>query len=152
MPLIIEQLAFEHGTLEGTQGTPCNQWTSDTKPPACLVPFIGSLTTDTVSYTFYVTAISVLCQAIVFISIGSLADHGNSRKTLLIGFTAAGSLFNVLIMTAYRPGSPSGAASLPHIQHPPPPTHVSLPSAIHPIPLPCIDKEPLNHLLMLLIR
>ena len=58
---------------------------------------------DTASYSFYIIALSVLAQCIVFIGCGALADYGNNRKTMLLGFSYAGGLFTIGYILVLRP-------------------------------------------------
>lgn len=51
------------------------------------VPFFGT-TINYISYTTYIISISVILQAIVFISIGPFADYGRNRKQILLGAAA----------------------------------------------------------------
>lgn len=54
---------------------------------------------DTSSFPLYAVSISVFLQALVFISIGALADHGSLRKKFLIGFAVAGAILSILMLT-----------------------------------------------------
>ncbi|KXN70268.1 MFS general substrate transporter [Conidiobolus coronatus NRRL 28638] len=46
--------------------------------------YLGSARLNPTSFALYVTAISVAIQAIVFVGLSALADHGNNRKRLLL--------------------------------------------------------------------
>ncbi|KXN70272.1 MFS general substrate transporter [Conidiobolus coronatus NRRL 28638] len=46
--------------------------------------YIGSLKLNPISFALYVTVVSVVIQAIVFIGLSSLADYGNNRKPFML--------------------------------------------------------------------
>jgi UMF1 family MFS transporter len=46
--------------------------------------YIGSLKLNPISFALYVTVVSVIIQAIVFIGLSSLADYGNNRKPFML--------------------------------------------------------------------
>ena len=103
-PLILEGLAREHGHLENSKEScpPLNGTTDITaKPLPCFVDF-GNLTLSTTSYATFVISLSVLLQAIVYISLASLGDYGGYRKRFLILFGLLGSLTTISIPSAYK--------------------------------------------------
>ncbi|KAJ3254079.1 Autophagy protein 22 [Boothiomyces macroporosus] len=92
-PLILNSLAEYNAYQNSDHTKPCN--VSNTDP--CDVQ-IGSHYYDTSSLVFYATSISVLCQFFLFVSLGSLADHGSHRKTFLIMFGVATSVIGLCIL------------------------------------------------------
>jgi MFS transporter, UMF1 family len=77
-PLILSSLAAASGTHQNTN-EPCK--TNETT--TCQIHLMhGWWKLDVESFAFYTTAISVACQAVVFISLGAVADHG--RMFLLL--------------------------------------------------------------------
>jgi MFS-type transporter involved in bile tolerance (Atg22 family) len=69
----------------------------------CFVSFFGSYIPP-VSFTLYITAISVILQVFVFISCGALADYSRWRKVLLLGFSTVSSLMCILVLAVIKPG------------------------------------------------
>eukprot|EP00397_Hematodinium_sp_SG-2012_P011261 GEMP01011397.1.p1 GENE.GEMP01011397.1~~GEMP01011397.1.p1 ORF type:complete len:546 (+),score=94.45 GEMP01011397.1:76-1638(+) len=63
------------------------------------VPFFGT-NIDYLSYATWVVSISVLVQALVFVSMGSFADYGTYRKRMLLVCVCLGSVCNLLFMAA----------------------------------------------------
>ena len=53
---------------------------------------------NTASFAMYTFSISVLIQALIIISMSGAADHGRSRKTLLLGFAVVGSVSTMLFL------------------------------------------------------
>ncbi|WQF77666.1 Putative MFS transporter superfamily [Colletotrichum destructivum] len=95
IPILLETLARENGVLLSDRSTPCG--TSDSKNKAdgqCVVYVLG-IEINTASFAMYTFSISVLLQALLVVSISSAADHGNSRKKLLLTFAWIGS-FSVM--------------------------------------------------------
>ncbi|KAF6842629.1 autophagy protein atg22 [Colletotrichum musicola] len=95
IPILLETLARENGVLLSDRTTPCG--TSDSKNKAdgqCVVYILG-MEINTASFAMYTFSISVLLQALLVVSISSAADHGNSRKKLLLTFGWVGS-FSVM--------------------------------------------------------
>ncbi|KAK2005098.1 autophagy protein Atg22 [Colletotrichum falcatum] len=95
IPILLETLARENGVLLSDRTTPCG--TSDSKNKAdgqCIVYVVG-IEINTASFAMYTFSISVLLQALLVVSISSAADHGNSRKKLLLTFAWIGS-FSVM--------------------------------------------------------
>ncbi|KAJ5937591.1 hypothetical protein N7454_003933 [Penicillium verhagenii] len=98
LPLTLEQLAREHGTLQ-TSHLPC--WgplapTNGTQnDEQCMVGVMG-LQTTTASFAMYTFSLAVLVQALTLISFSALADYENNRKTLLLFFGFMGSATSML--------------------------------------------------------
>ena len=81
LPLTLEQLAREHGTLQ-TSHLPC--WgpqapTNGTQhaDEQCIVGIMG-LHINTASFAMYTFSLAVLIQALTLISFSALADYGRS--------------------------------------------------------------------------
>ncbi|CAG8758834.1 21794_t:CDS:2, partial [Racocetra persica] len=98
IPVVLETLSAQAG-YELDQVTPCNVTVTDYK---CVTRF-GESFIYTESYSLYMISISVLFQAILFISCGSLADHGNSRKKFLLSFSFVGALSTIAFITVVDP-------------------------------------------------
>ncbi|KXN70271.1 MFS general substrate transporter, partial [Conidiobolus coronatus NRRL 28638] len=78
-PVMLEGLTALVSTNDIT-GKPCG-----THDDSNCSFYIGKAKLNPTSFALYVTAISVAIQAIVFVGVSALADHGNSRKRLLLG-------------------------------------------------------------------
>jgi UMF1 family MFS transporter len=74
-------------------GLPCPKEKTD----ECLVNIFGK-DMKTVSYTFLFTALSIASQALVFISLGAMADYGRWRKKLFMFSTWLGSFFATAVL------------------------------------------------------
>ncbi|KAK9719215.1 Autophagy protein 22 [Basidiobolus ranarum] len=98
IPLILESLAAEAG-FKQDMVTPCD---TTEVGYVCVVKF-GSRYIDTNTYSLYIRAFAVAAQAVVFISCGAIADHGNWRKVLLLFFAVLGSLSGIAMLAAYKP-------------------------------------------------
>ncbi|CAG8550061.1 25052_t:CDS:10 [Cetraspora pellucida] len=98
IPVVLETLSAQAG-YELDQVTPCNTTITNYK---CVTRF-GESFIDTESYPLYIIAISVLFQAILFISCGSLADHGNSRKKFLLSFSFTGAISTIAFIVVVNP-------------------------------------------------
>lgn len=76
LPLTLEQLAREHGTLQ-TSHQPC--WSPDARDHSgdeqCVVGVFG-LRINTASFAMYTFSLAVLIQALTLISFSALADYG----------------------------------------------------------------------------
>ncbi|KAJ5765806.1 hypothetical protein N7520_005365 [Penicillium odoratum] len=100
LPLTLEQLAREHGTLQ-TSHLPC--WgpeapTNGTQADEqCIVGVMG-LHITTASFAMYTFSLAVLIQALTLISFSALADYESNRKTLLLSFGFIGSVTSMLFM------------------------------------------------------
>jgi MFS transporter, UMF1 family len=64
---------------------------------ACVVYILGA-EINTASFAMYTFSISVLVQALIIISMSGAADHGRSRKTLLLGFAVTGAVSTMLFL------------------------------------------------------
>ncbi|CAI2169114.1 5440_t:CDS:2 [Funneliformis geosporum] len=99
IPIILETYSSQAGFKLDDRNVPCDIEIEDYK---CVTKF-GFWIVDSTSYSFYIIAISVLTQCIVYIGIGSLADYGNNRKKMLIGFSYAGALFTIAYILVLEP-------------------------------------------------
>ncbi|KAJ5404543.1 hypothetical protein N7509_004414 [Penicillium cosmopolitanum] len=100
LPLMLEQLAREHGSLQDTH-RPC--W-GDAAPDEnarngeqCVVGLMG-LQINTASFAMYTFSLAVLIQALTLISFSALADYENNRKSLLLAFGFLGSVTSMLFV------------------------------------------------------
>ncbi|KAJ5141007.1 Major facilitator superfamily domain general substrate transporter [Penicillium atrosanguineum] len=104
LPLTLEQLAREHGTIPNSNqpcwgpGAPEKQNGGD----QCVVGFLG-LQINTASFAMYTFSLAVLIQALTLISFSALADYGNNRKTLLLSFGLIGSVASMLFVFVAPP-------------------------------------------------
>ncbi|KAJ5190008.1 Major facilitator superfamily domain general substrate transporter [Penicillium cf. griseofulvum] len=100
LPLTLEQLARERGTLQ-TSRLPCIGPSAGNNTNAengqCVVPIFG-LEINTASFAMYTFSLAVLIQALTLISFSALADYENNRKTLLMVFGFAGALASMLFV------------------------------------------------------
>jgi len=83
LPLTLEQLARERGTLQ-TSRLPCagpsaGNSTNDAENGQCVVPVFG-LEINTASFAMYTFSLAVLIQALTLISFSALADYGMVTK------------------------------------------------------------------------
>ncbi|RJE20603.1 hypothetical protein PHISCL_07066 [Aspergillus sclerotialis] len=118
LPLTLEQLARERGVLQSSH-LPCVGPDSPTTSPGngtespvltrdgdekeqCVVGLFG-LQINTASFAMYTFSLAVLVQALTLVSFSALADYGNNRKTLLLGFGIVGSVTSMLFMTVAPP-------------------------------------------------
>lgn len=63
----------------------------------CVV-FVLGMEINTASFAMYTFSLSVLLQALIVVSISCAADHGNYRKSLLLGFAWTGSIAVMLYL------------------------------------------------------
>eukprot|EP00002_Diphylleia_rotans_P004350 TRINITY_DN1317_c0_g1_i1.p1 TRINITY_DN1317_c0_g1~~TRINITY_DN1317_c0_g1_i1.p1 ORF type:complete len:463 (+),score=104.06 TRINITY_DN1317_c0_g1_i1:187-1575(+) len=63
----------------------------------------GGLRMRPASFAFNVISISVFFQAISFITVSPLADHGNMRKQFFMFYVVCGSCFTMLFITVVEP-------------------------------------------------
>ncbi|EAL93834.1 hypothetical protein KXW98_005618 [Aspergillus fumigatus] len=113
LPLTLEQLAREHGTLLSSH-LPCVRFSSPSTAPGngtttatfrrdgtdndqCVVSVLG-LQVNTASFAMYTFSLAVLVQALTLISFSALADYENNRKTLLLAFGFIGSMTSMLFI------------------------------------------------------
>ncbi|KAG0258181.1 Autophagy protein 22 [Mortierella polycephala] len=92
-PIVLEALASGYGRQHANRDLPCN---------TCVVK-VGSLWLDTASFSLYCISVSVFLQALVFISMGALADHGTRRKSFLMIFSFIGSISTILFAVIRTP-------------------------------------------------
>ncbi|KAJ3115787.1 Autophagy protein 22 [Physocladia obscura] len=98
--VILQNMAAGAGKEVSDHAIPCNYTVSGYK---CVTEIAGAWV-DPSSFSLYTTAFSVLLQAIVFISLGALADHGSFRKRFMIGFMAC-AIISCMCMIAIRDSS-----------------------------------------------
>jgi UMF1 family MFS transporter len=86
-PIVLEEMAAASGVKHENRTLPCDKAEDGYK---CDVRFLGFYF-DTSSAIFFATTVSVLIQFLLFISLGSIADHGAHRKTFLMisGYVSA---------------------------------------------------------------
>ncbi|KAJ5900103.1 Major facilitator superfamily domain general substrate transporter [Penicillium taxi] len=112
LPLTLEQVAREHGTLQMSH-LPC--WgpqapTNGTQGAGeqCMVGLLGH-PVSTASFAMYTFSLATLIQALTLVSFSALADYENNRKTLLLAFGFIGSatsmLFTVVFPSVFILGS-----------------------------------------------
>ncbi|KAJ5475356.1 MFS transporter family protein [Penicillium diatomitis] len=98
LPLTLEQLARENGTLQ-TSRLPC--WGSSAPEnkgdEQCVVHVLG-LQTTTASFAMYTFSLAVLVQALTLISFSALADYERNRKSLLLSFGLIGSATSMMFI------------------------------------------------------
>ncbi|KAF9398294.1 Autophagy protein 22 [Mortierella sp. AD011] len=94
LPIVLEALASGYGHQTDNRDLPCD---TDIANYKCVVK-VGSLWLDTASFSLYCVSVSVFLQALVFISMGALGDHGTRRKTFLLAFAFIGSIFTILFV------------------------------------------------------
>ncbi|KAJ5425001.1 hypothetical protein N7465_000071 [Penicillium sp. CMV-2018d] len=101
LPLTLEQLARERGTLQTSRlpcvGSSAGNSTNNAENGPCVVPVFG-LEVNTASFAMYTFSLAVLIQALTLISFSALADYENNRKTLLMVFGFAGALASMLFV------------------------------------------------------
>lgn len=97
IPLILEGMPQKVGYLKGAPGSPC------VENRACVLFTLGAMEVLSTSFAYYIIAVSVLCQALVFISVGAMADYGGYRKRMLIVSTIVGSASAILMLTVVTP-------------------------------------------------
>lgn len=85
------------GYLQGSPSEPCVEGSP------CVVFTLGRIEVTTSGFAYYVIAVSVLLQALVFVSVGAMADYGKWRKKMLIVATLVGSAAAILMLTVVRP-------------------------------------------------
>ncbi|KAI9035409.1 MFS transporter [Aspergillus affinis] len=118
LPLTLEQLARERGTLQ-TSHLPCTGPGSPSAAPGngtapamfrrdgtgneqCVVGLLG-LEINTASFAMYTFSLAVLVQALTLVSFSALADYENNRKTLLLAFGFVGSMTSMLFVLIAPP-------------------------------------------------
>ncbi|KAJ5354386.1 Major facilitator superfamily domain general substrate transporter [Penicillium cataractarum] len=98
LPLTLEQLARENGTLQNSH-LPCwgPQAPENKGDEQCMVGVLG-LHITTASFAMYTFSLAVLIQALALISFSALADYERNRKTLLLSFGFIGSATSMLFV------------------------------------------------------
>ena len=92
LPLTLEQLAREHGTLQHSH-LPC--WghdaptSDDGADNQCMVSVLG-LQINTASFAMYTFSVAVLIQALTLVSFSALADYGMTSGRFLEIFLSQG--------------------------------------------------------------
>ncbi|KAI5481840.1 autophagy-related protein 22 [Pseudohyphozyma bogoriensis] len=108
LPVVLEQLARENGRLAPDYAQPCpmsaSEPTDGGDAQRCAVRLLGSWL-DTASFSLYTYSASVLIQALLVISLGTLADNPFIRHRLLTTFGTVGSLFTISFLLL-PPSSP----------------------------------------------
>lgn len=92
VPLLLTSFARANG-LDPATGAGCTELSE-----RCVLFRVGSLEITSSSFAYYTIAISVLMQAVTFVSVGALADYGPYRKRLLIASSLAGSLASMAVL------------------------------------------------------
>jgi UMF1 family MFS transporter len=100
-PIILKALASQ-AAFEQDHVTPCNVTRGIGEKYFCDVSLFGWWI-DTSSIVLYAQSLSVFLQFIVFVSLGSLADHGSRRKSYMINFTYLTAFIGVLILAVVSP-------------------------------------------------
>ena len=119
VPITLEQLSREKGSLLLDRSRPCKGSSLDVSPPIpsnghkaslfhrsqreeagqCIITFLG-VDINTASFAMYTFSISVLIQALLIISMSAAADHGRSRKSFLLVFAFTGAVATMLFLAA----------------------------------------------------
>lgn len=81
-------MAAQNGYEISDYTTPCNWQEPGYK---CAVR-LGDSWIDPSAFYFYTNSIGVALQAILLIGMGSLADHGSGRKTMMLAFGTLGAI------------------------------------------------------------
>ena len=69
----------------------------------CILFSLGSAKISPLSFSYFVTFISILSQALSVIMLGALAHFGNMRKKLLIACTIVGAILTMSFSATYGP-------------------------------------------------
>jgi UMF1 family MFS transporter len=97
-PVILETLS-SLVSFDNETGLPC-----DTSHPGYRCSFyMGSLYLTPSSFALFVGALSVAIQAVVFVGLSSLADHGNNRKKMLLTSGTICAVFMLLLLAVTKP-------------------------------------------------
>ncbi|KAL7421294.1 Autophagy protein 22 [Cryptotrichosporon argae] len=104
IPILLEQMARDIGVRP--DGTSC---AGTGKDVACRARVLGRWV-DTASFAMYVKSTAVFLQAVVIISVGTLADSPFWRKRLLVGLVYAGAC--TALVFPLLPASTSSAVPL----------------------------------------
>ncbi|KAF0463378.1 MFS general substrate transporter [Gigaspora margarita] len=107
IPLFLETIAGQAG-YELDLVTPCNTNVANYN---CVVRF-GSGFISTESYSLYIISISIIVQTALFISCGSLADHGRAITTILFAAVTSPQLYLLAGIFAIISNSCYGATNI----------------------------------------
>ncbi|KAI8905423.1 autophagy-related protein 22-like protein [Gorgonomyces haynaldii] len=97
-PLLLEGLASQVGVELSNPKLPCDL---NAVPKHCAVQIGGTLI-PTDSIVFYSTTVSVLCQFVLFMSLGALADHGAYRKTFMVLLAYLTCVLGLCLLFVYK--------------------------------------------------
>ncbi|GBB98950.1 hypothetical protein RclHR1_03370017 [Rhizophagus clarus] len=97
IPIILENLASEAG-YKLDHVTPCD---TSIKGYQCVTRY-GTGFVDTASFSLYTISISVFIQCLVYIGVGSLADHGENRKKFLLFFSYIGAISTIAFLLVIK--------------------------------------------------
>ncbi|PKK60127.1 MFS general substrate transporter [Rhizophagus irregularis] len=98
IPIILENRASEAG-FQLDHVTPCD---TSIKGYQCVTKY-GAGFVDTASFSLYTISISVFIQCLVYIGLGSLADHGENRKKFLLFFSYLGAISTIAFLLVINP-------------------------------------------------
>ena len=82
IPLLLQDLARRAGHILGDPGRDCSDSGNPTE--ICVLWTWGRWSATPSAFAYYIIGISVASQALIFISVGALADYGKFRKGMLI--------------------------------------------------------------------
>lgn len=88
IPLLLQDLARRAGHIYGDPSRGCTNEPGE----ICVLWKMGGWSVTPSAFAYYIIGLSVACQALVFISVGALADYGRMRKGMLALCTWLGSL------------------------------------------------------------
>ena len=96
IPLFLQDLARRSGHILGNPSLGCTNEPGE----ICVLWKFGAWSVTPSAFAYYIIGVSVASQALVFISVGALADYGRLRKGMLIlctwlGSISAGAMFLV---------------------------------------------------------
>ena len=87
IPLLLQDLARRAGHIYGDPSAGCTNEPGE----ICVLWKLGSWSMTPSAFAYYIIGLSVASQALVFISVGALADYGKMRKGMLALCTWIGS-------------------------------------------------------------
>jgi UMF1 family MFS transporter len=99
IPIVLEQSVESISFELGDHSKPCRAITEDTH---CEFQW-GGTWIDTTAYSFYVNSVGVAAQALILIGMGSLADHGSARKSMMLSFGLLGGISTLCYMFVKDP-------------------------------------------------
>ena len=99
IPITLETLAALNGFQVDDHSIPCDP---AAKEHHCVVK-LGDSWIDTSAFYFFTNSLGVAIQALLLIGMGSLADHGSGRKTMMLAFGALGALTTACYLFIDRP-------------------------------------------------